>query len=582
LPLDVIVNHAHRQSSRITMSQRLVRFCMLGLLAASAQAALLPGTISGTVRNSRGTPQMGAVVEIFSAGSRGATVFTDDRGRYRAPDLLAGTYGVKVSAPAFLPALRENVSLRAGAHIVVNLTLSTLVEAVRLLPQRRGPEQAEDDWKWTLRSAANRPILRVVDGGPLLVSSAENGGERGLRAQVAFLAGSQADGFGGPAGDLSTVFSVERSLFSSGTLSFNGNLGYGDGPPTGALRAAYSHRLGNGSHPELAFTLRRFATPGSAAHQAALRALTLTLSDGFTLADFLDLSYGGELEAIQFRGRVMAFRPFGSVSAHLSPNTVLEYRYATSQPTTRAAKGFDSAPADLSESGPRMSLSGFVPALERARHHEISISRRHGKNNFQLAAYADRIHNAALTGVGEVTADGGQFLPDVYSGTFTYSGGDFSARGLRAVYPRKLGANLTGTLDYAYGGVLDVTRWKTNWEVARSSLRPELRHAVAVKFAGRVPHGRTQVLASYRWLSGGAVTPVDAFNSSPGQADPFLNLFVRQPIPGGWLLPAGLEALIDVRNLLAQGYVPLIGPDGRTLYLVQSARAIRGGVAFTF
>jgi hypothetical protein len=43
-----------------------------------------------------------------------------------------------------------------------------------------------------------------------------------------------------------------------------------------------------------------------------------------------------------------------------------------------------------------------------------------------------------------------------------------------------------------------------------------------------------------------------------------------------------MEALIDVRNLLAQGYVPVLGHDGRTLYLVDSARSIRGGVAFNF
>ena len=43
-----------------------------------------------------------------------------------------------------------------------------------------------------------------------------------------------------------------------------------------------------------------------------------------------------------------------------------------------------------------------------------------------------------------------------------------------------------------------------------------------------------------------------------------------------------MEALIDVRNLLAQGYRPFLSPDGRTLYLVQAARAIRGGVSFTF
>ena len=39
---------------------------------------------------------------------------------------------------------------------------------------------------------------------------------------------------------------------------------------------------------------------------------------------------------------------------------------------------------------------------------------------------------------------------------------------------------------------------------------------------------------------------------------------------------------MDVRNLLAQGYVPVLGQDGRTLYLVDSARSVRGGMAFTF
>jgi hypothetical protein len=43
-----------------------------------------------------------------------------------------------------------------------------------------------------------------------------------------------------------------------------------------------------------------------------------------------------------------------------------------------------------------------------------------------------------------------------------------------------------------------------------------------------------------------------------------------------------MEALVDVRNLLAQGYVPVMGQDGRTIFLVQSARSVRGGVSFTF
>jgi hypothetical protein len=72
------------------------------------------------------------------------------------------------------------------------------------------------------------------------------------------------------------------------------------------------------------------------------------------------------------------------------------------------------------------------------------------------------------------------------------------------------------------------------------------------------------------------------FDASPGQADPYLGLFVRQPIPGTGFFPGRIDAVIDIRNLLAEGYVPVMGNDGRTVYLVQAARAIRGGVAFTF
>ena len=43
--------------------------------------------------------------------------------------------------------------------MLVNLTLNTLFEAIKVAPVR-GPAEA-DDWKWVLRSVSNRPILRA-------------------------------------------------------------------------------------------------------------------------------------------------------------------------------------------------------------------------------------------------------------------------------------------------------------------------------------------------------------------------------------------------------------------------------------
>src|SRR5438046_10085658 len=128
--------------------------------------------------------------------------------------------------------------------------------------------------------------------------------------------------------------------------------------------------MANGSQPKLAFTMRRLAAPEMTGRSRGLQALALTSSDDFTVGDVLELTFGSELQTIQFMGRVNAFRPFGSVDLHLSPDAVVEYSYATSVPDSRLDNGLDTAPADLSESVPRMCLSGVAPTAENGAHHE--------------------------------------------------------------------------------------------------------------------------------------------------------------------------------------------------------------------
>jgi hypothetical protein len=519
---------------------------------------------------------MGAVVQILGSADRSLTVFTDAAGFYTATGLLPGLYSLQVTAPSFLPALREKVGLRPGARLKVNVTLSTLLGVMQLGPAR--PLADEDDWKWTLRSVANRPILRVFDdpAANRLDLPAEKQTHE-LKGTVSFLAGSAAGGYG-TGSDMSTGFTLERSIFTDGHLSVSGDVGYGSSLPAGVLRTTYSHRLADGSAPTLGLTVRRFSASDPNLHNAALQALALSAGDDFTVADVLELKFGSELQTVQFLGHATAFRPYGSADLHLSPNTVLEYDYATSRPDMRTEKGFDSSPADLSESNPRISLIGYSPKMESAHHHEVSLSRRVGKNNIQLAAYSDRVGDPALLGTGVTTAAGGFLLPDVSSGTFTYAGKTLNADGLRFVLQRKFSDDLAATLDYAFGGVVDLTKPDVSLQQAQQFLTNQRRHAVAVKLSGTAPRTHTRWIASYRWVNGPALTPVDMFNASPGQSEPFLNIFLRQPIPSR----GHMEAIIDVRNLLAQGYVPVLGQDGQTVYLVQSARSVRGGVSFSF
>ncbi|MCU1307516.1 MAG: hypothetical protein JWN45_2211 [Acidobacteriaceae bacterium] len=575
------------------MASKIRRLAILfSLAAAFTLPAVAAGsgdaTISGHINDSLGKPQLGVLVEIFtSALAQPVKAYTDAKGFYTANGLLPGIYLIKATANSFLPSLRENVDLHSGSQVMVNLTLNTLVEAFKLVPAVRHTDKKDDDWGWTLRSAANRPILRALENdGPLvMVSNSDKADDRVLKARVAFIAGSDGEAFN--SSDVNTAFKVEQSLFnsgaSSGTLSFNGNVASGSGQPNGIVRAAYKQETIGGFHPEVALTARRYATAATAAHHAALNAVALSVSDGFSMGNRLELNYGGELQTVQFRGRVTAFRPYGSVKAHLTPDTLVEYRFASSEPSTREEKGFDTSPADLSETNPRVSLKDSAPQLERARHQEISIAQRVGKSNFQAAYYSDVVRRIALTGVGDLESDieVANLLPDVYASTFNMTGGTLATQGLRLVAQRQLSNALTATLDYGFGGAMAVDQ--ANSAIDSATFSQDYHHSVAAKFSGEIPGSRTRWITSYKWTSGTAVlTPVDMFNASPGQSDPYLNVFIRQPIPGTSFLPGKVEALVDVRNLLSQGYVPMVAQDGRTLYLVQSARAIRGGLAFNF
>ena len=112
------------------------------------------------------------------------------------------------------------------------------------------------------------------------------------------------------------------------------------------------------------------------------------------------------------------------------------------------------------------------------------------------------------------------------------------------------------------------------------SLRPRRAEMVSVAYGGKLQHARTQWQASYRWQQPGTLTAVDPFETN--LHDPYLSFFLRQPIHCRGILPDGFEALIDVRNLLAQGYRPFVTSDGSVLYFAEASRAVEGGLSFSF
>ena len=102
----------------------------------------------------------------------------------------------------------------------------------------------------------------------------------------------------------------------------------------------------------------------------------------------------------------------------------------------------------------------------------------------------------------------------------------------------------------------------------------------SLSLTGTIEGTGTRWRASYRWQPEDSVTRVAPFAADA--AEPWLNLHLRQPIYLPGMGSDHVELLLDIRNLLAEGYRPFMMSDGSSFVFAQDQRGIRGGLAFTF
>src|ERR1700732_4881432 len=136
-----------------------------GADASTAQAKAAAGKLSGVVRDSAGTPQMGATVEIVpEAAIKAASLgfLTNTQGIFHGERLAPGLYTVRVTLAGFLPTIQQHVRISAHLTTVVRVELESMFASLDQLRRQPSAVTVEnDDWKWVLRSAsATPPVLQ--------------------------------------------------------------------------------------------------------------------------------------------------------------------------------------------------------------------------------------------------------------------------------------------------------------------------------------------------------------------------------------------------------------------------------------
>jgi hypothetical protein len=512
----------------------------------------------GLVRDAQGVGQMGAMVEVLAAdASPVGTAFTDLHGRYLIRNIVPGNYQVRASATLFVPATKGNLQLRRGAQAVVNLTLAALFDTTQWLPaERRRADEPADDWRWTLRSSANRPVLRILDDGSvMLVGSGEQPDGAASPPRMTVAGGNGGFGAGGAHG----IVSGDRTFGNGTGVLMRADLGVGGSSEVaggveraigidGKQRTMFSVR----SHPEL------IGPDGS----RGMEVVEMSGAQAASFGDMVDVEFGGGMRAVHTASS-SAFQstPFLRLTAHPTGAWTIRYQLATS----RDLQGVD----DLNPKDelPVAAVSGGRLVLESGRHQEIAITRRAGQGVIEVAVFQDALDRVGVGGVGSTSARMGLNL-DPSTGSFQMLSAGYSGNGAEAMLSSPLPSGIRATVQYSLGSALG------------PGLRPYPSQAATVALKGRIKGSGTQVRALYRWQPSRMVTAVNPYGAFSDQG--FLSCSMRQPLHWGDHLPPGMSATIDITNLLEEGYRPFLSADGQTLYFAQAPRTMTAGLSFTF
>ena len=559
-----------------------------GTSALTAQSKLVSGKLAGVVRDLAGTPQMGASVEVFAEAPGAVSsldYLTNTQGVFRGDRLSPGLYTIRVTLAGFLPTLQQHVRINPNLTTMVRIEMESMFAALEQL--RRQPNAAKadaDDWKWVLRSAAGtRPILQW-DENAVLTASGEVA-QKAPKVLLEFTDGARRPGsVSNVAAAPGTAFAYDQKLSGVGRLLVAGQMSYEDSPAGGVATVWLpAGTIGSGPHTAVVLREAKLGNTG-----ITFRGMRIDQGGALTLGDRVLVRYGGEYLLVGLGRSVSSVRPRVSLETKLGSEWRGKLVFA-SQPgapsvmETGGGGGVEDLQSalvralDELDAFPALMWRDGRPVLQGGWHEEVSAERRVGENGkLEIAAFHEDSHHSAVFGRGS-NLPVREYFEDVFSSAFAYDGGATNSWGGRVAYREKLNDDVEVTALYAMAGAL--APGGINDGILRDSLRMAPRHSVGVNVRSKLPRTGGHITAGYKWISGPAVSRVDAYGESLYRMDPYLHVSVRQQLPK--FGPGRWEAIADCDNLLAQGTVTIGTRDGQVA-LVPAFRTFRGGLSLQF
>ena len=568
---------------------------MLMTIASSAYGKGPRGlaTVSGTVRDHRGLPLSGALIQIIHEGAKKVVkeARTAADGSFSAK-IPAGRYSLKAVAAGFSEVLFSSVTVTPSAEIAYRFNLEPL-GAGRTYPEQRSDR---DSAKWRLRSAqTQRSIFQANDRADPTVAAVESEAATDDEVSVVNAAPDESNkNLARPQGVVETYFAGSSNPLSSTYQGLNFAVAL---PASESIDFVFAGQTGTGAAPqrfEAAVRMRlndrhrlgviaggaKVQTFGAIADKFAQRNLgqmSVRAVDEWIVRDGFVVVLGMDYSRFFGAGNDASFTPRLAVQFDATARTTVKVSYANVADSgdIQSAATFESGNAVFKRpTAQPVAYVGGRAVMARSRRFEIGLERElSNRSNVEATAFVDMTSGR---GVGLLAMPASAFSGDNASALIRVANQEGSARGVRVVYSNRLNHVWNASAGYSFG---------RGQRLSSAGIRNPAQlfdgaffNTFALQIAGDWSTG-THVQTVFRFSPEATVFAIDPFAGQLAVYDPSLSIQVTQDLPT-FGLPLRAQAILDARNLLD---VQTTTSNGETLLLVApNGRSVRGGISLRF
>jgi hypothetical protein len=568
----------------------LVALAVLVGITATAQGKGTRGlaTISGTVRDNKGLPLAGALIQLIREGANQIVrqTRTAADGSFSAK-IPAGRYSLRAIADGFSDVLFSSVQVNPSAEIAYRFNLEPASSPNTLVNQRKDKENVT----WPLRSVqGRRSIFQAKEGDDSAIAAVEGDDVSAATEEKR----TDEHGRVRTQGILETYFAASNNPFApayegvnfavalpvseSIDLIFAGQSGTGAAPQrfetSARWRANERHRLNLTAGAVRLSTFTPNAKPGA---PRSLDQMSVRAVDEWIVRDGVVVVLGLDYSRFMGAGNAASISPRLGIQFDANARTRVHVAYAPGGQETDVQSSASFESGDVVFKHPNTQPIAFVggrAVMGQSRRLEFGLERvLDSRSRVEATTFVDL---TSSRGVGLMTTPLSAFSGDNEAAIQRVANQEGSARGVRLVYSRRLSHGLSASAGYSFGrGQKLSANGLTNPAEFFSN---SFFQAAALQVSGDWSTG-THVQTVFRLSPQATVFAIDPFAGRLAVYDPSLSIQVTQDLPT-FGLPVRAQAVVDARNLL--DFQSRTGNGEALLEFGPNGRSLRGGIAVRF